>query len=515
MTGSFPVEPDFAGFAAAYRAGRGVPVRARRIDDLETPVSALAKFGADRPGAVLFESVEGGETRGRYSFIGFDPDLVFELTATGARRADVSDSGHQGPWQPVEAPPLEALRGLIADSALDFPPDLPPPAAGVYGYLAYETVRQVERLPETAPDPIGVPLGIFVRPRTVIVFDGVKQELLLVTPVRPQPGLSAEDAYAQARARLEAAWTTLDGPTPLKAPSADSTPQPVGPVTANVTPEGYMAAVERAKDYIRAGDIFQVVPSQRFSAPFTGSPMALYRALRRTNPSPFLYLVQMDGFAIVGSSPEILVRLRDGTVTIRPIAGTRPRGATPALDRQMEEELLSDPKERAEHLMLLDLGRNDVGRVARSQPGHNGAPGTGGVRVTGQFFVERYSHVMHIVSNVEGQIKPGLDALDALLAGFPAGTVSGAPKVRAMEIIAELEPHGRGVYAGGVGYFSAGGDMDLAIALRTGVVKDGLLHVQAGAGVVLDSVPLSEHTECVNKAKALFRAAEEAARYET
>ena len=513
MRTPFPVEPDFDSFAMAWAAGRGVPVRARRIDDLETPVSALAKFGAGRPGSVLFESVEGGETRGRYSFIGFDPDLVFELTATGARRAAVDPDGRQGPWQEVAAPPLGALRDLIAESALDFPPDLPPPAAGIYGYLAYETVRQVEKLPPTAPDPIGVPLGLFVRPRTVIVFDGVKQELLLVTPVRPQAGVSPRAAYGAAVARLQAAWDTLDRPGPLAVPAAGSAPVEVGPVTANLSPDSYMDAVRRAQDYIRAGDIFQVVPSVRFSAPFAGSPMALYRALRRTNPSPFLYLVQMDGFAIVGSSPEILVRLRDGTVTIRPIAGTRPRGATPALDRLMEEELLADPKERAEHLMLLDLGRNDVGRVARSRPGHNGVPGTGGVRVTGSFFVERYSHVMHIVSNVEGEIRPGLDALDALLAGFPAGTVSGAPKVRAMQVIAELEPHARGVYAGGVGYFSAGGDMDLAIALRTGVVKDGQLHVQAGAGVVLDSVPASEHTECVNKARALFRAAAEAARY--
>jgi anthranilate synthase component I len=515
VTSQLPVSPDFESFRQAYDAGRGVPVFARRIDDLETPVSALAKFGADRPGSVLFESVEGGETRGRYSFIGFDPDLVFEFGDEGPRQAFVDPQGVRGPWQTLPGKPIEALRILIGQTALSFPPDLPPPAAGIYGYLAYETVAEVERLPQTMPDPIGVPRAVFVRPRVVIVFDGVKQELLLVTPARPDPALGAEAAYAAARSRLEDTWRTLDGPCPLKVPAAGSQAVDVGPISANVTPERYMEMVEQARTYIRSGDIFQVVPSQRHSAPYGGSAVALYRALRRTNPSPFLYLVQLDGFSIIGSSPEILVRLRDGTVTVRPIAGTRPRGTSPALDRQMEEELLADPKERAEHLMLLDLGRNDVGRVARSQPGHNGGPGTGGVRVTGSFFVERYSHVMHIVSNVEGQIRPGLDALDALLAGFPAGTVSGAPKVRAMEIIAELEPHGRGVYAGGVGYFSAGGDMDLAIALRTGVLKDGMLHVQAGAGVVLDSVPLNEHIECVNKAKALFRAASEAARYES
>jgi len=349
------------------------------------------------------------------------------------------------------------------------------------------------------------------------VFDGVKQELLLVTPVRPKAGVSARDAYEQGRTRLEKAWATLDGPSPLRVPSYTAKPSPLGEAAPNMSPEAYMAKVETAKDYIRAGDIFQVVPSQRFSAPFSGSAISLYRSLRRTNPSPFLFLLRMDGFDIVGSSPEILVRLRDGTVTMRPIAGTKPRGATPALDQALAEELLNDPKERAEHLMLLDLGRNDVGRVSRSKPGGNEGPvgiGRGGVRVTESFKVERYSHVMHIVSNVEGSLKPGLDALDALLAGFPAGTVSGAPKVRAMEIIAELEPHGRGVYAGGVGYFSAGGDMDLCIALRTGVLKDGVLHAQAGAGVVLDSIPLSEHNECVNKAKALLRAAEDAGRYD-
>ncbi|MCU0732400.1 MAG: chorismate-binding protein, partial [Hyphomonas sp.] len=305
----------------------------------------------------------------------------------------------------------------------------------------------------------------------------------------------------------------------LKPPAPDARPVQVSATQASFTPDGYQDAVRAAQAYIEAGDIFQVVPSQRFSAPFSASPLALYRSLRRTNPSPFLFHLNMGGFSIVGSSPEILVRLRDGTVTVRPIAGTRPRGATAALDRQMAEELLADPKERAEHLMLLDLGRNDVGRVARSIRQGNQVPSTpgqgGGVRVTDSFFVERYSHVMHIVSNVEGELKPDLDALDALLAGFPAGTVSGAPKVRAMEIIAELEPHGRGVYAGGVGYFSAGGDMDLCIALRTGVIKDGMLHVQAGAGIVLDSVPLSEHEECVNKARALFRAASDAALYDT
>lgn len=511
------IEPDFTIFAAAYEQGRGVPVRAKRIDDLETPVSALAKLGADKLGSCLFESVEGGETRGRYSIVACDPDLIHRVDATGAHFAAIDEAGQVGTYRPYNLPPLDALRKLLADSALEFPSDLPPPAAGIFGYLAYETVRHVERLPETLPDPIGAPESILVRPRIVIVFDGVKQELLLVTPARPQSGVDARIAYEAARARLQATWDKLDELSPLRVPSAGAKPSPLGHATPNMTPEAYMAHVETARDYIKAGDIFQVVPSQRFSAPYSGSAVSLYRSLRRTNPSPFLFLLRMDGFDIVGSSPEILVRLRDGTVTMRPIAGTRPRGATLALDEAMAEELLADPKERAEHLMLLDLGRNDVGRVSRSKAGDNQGPpsrGKGGVRVTESFKVERYSHVMHIVSNVEGTLKHGLDALDALLAGFPAGTVSGAPKVRAMEIIAELEPHARGIYGGGVGYFSAGGDMDLCIALRTGVLKDGILHAQAGAGVVMDSVPLSEHVECVNKAQALLRAAEDAGRYE-
>jgi anthranilate synthase component I len=510
------LEPDFETFARAYDAGRGVAVRVKRIDDLETPISALAKLGAEKLGSCLFESVEGGETRGRYSIVACDPDLIHRVDESGASFAPINEAGIVGAFAPYNLEPLAALRKLLADSALDFPPDLPPPAAGIYGYLAYETVRHVERLPKALPDPIGVPEAILVRPRLVIVFDGVKQELLLVTPARPEAGIDAKAAYGYARARLEAAWAKLDEPSPLRVPNATAQPSPLGATTGNMSPEAYMAAVEKAKEYVVAGDIFQVVPSQRFSAPYSGSAVSLYRSLRRTNPSPFLFLLRMEGFEIVGSSPEILVRLRDGIVTMRPIAGTKPRGATPALDQEMAEALLADPKERSEHLMLLDLGRNDVGRVARAKAGSNQeqpARGTGGVRVTESFKVERYSHVMHIVSNVEGDLKPGLDALDALLAGFPAGTVSGAPKVRAMEIITELEPHARGIYGGGVGYFSAGGDMDLCIALRTGILKNGLLHAQAGAGVVLDSLPASEHMECVNKAQALLRAAEDAGRY--
>jgi anthranilate synthase component 1 len=513
---SFSIETEFAAVQNSYDNGRGCLAFVRRVDDVETPISAFTKLGASRFGTSLFESVEGGETRGRYSVVTAYPDLIFQVTEDGAERADIDDEGQLGDFTSIIGNPLNALRSLISESALDFPPFLPPPLAGLYGYLAYDMVQFYEKLPRAkARDPIGAPLCVFTRPKLVIVFDGVKQELLLATPIRPVNGVSALQAFEAAKMRLKNASEILDKPSEMRAPKQTpiSTLRPSQ--SANQTPEQFMAGVEKAKSYIHAGDIYQVVPSQRITIDFNKSPVALYRALRRTNPSPFLFLLQMDGFSIIGSSPEILVRLRDGTVIMRPIAGTRPRGATPALDAQLEEDLLSDPKELAEHLMLLDLGRNDVGRVSRSaSKGNQSGKTNGGVRVTSSFQVERYSHVMHIVSNVEGSLKPELDALDALLAGFPAGTVSGAPKIRAMEIIAELEPHDRGIYSGGVGYFSANGDMDMCIALRTGVLKDKKLHIQAGAGVVLDSIPSSEHKECENKAMALIAAATDAERYE-
>jgi anthranilate synthase component 1 len=355
-----------------------------------------------------------------------------------------------------------------------------------------------------------LPDALLMRPTIVAVFDNVASEIILVTPARAGRTKDAAAAYEAARRRLDAALRALDRPAP-RIGAQEPPHTPLAAPRSNTSPARYREIVEECKDYARRGDIFQVVPSQRFTAPLREPPFALYRALRRLNPSPFLFYLNFNGFAVVGSSPEILVRLREGVVTIRPIAGTRPRGKTPAEDRALEEELLADPKERAEHLMLLDLGRNDVGRVAQRGRGAN--DGKPNVRVTESFKVERYSHVMHIVSNVEGRIAPEHDVVDALFAGFPAGTVSGAPKVRAMEIINEMEPHARGVYGGGVGYFSAGGEMDACIALRTGVVKDGELHVQAGGGVVLDSDPQLELEETQHKAAALFRAAAEAWRY--
>jgi anthranilate synthase component 1 len=368
-------------------------------------------------------------------------------------------------------------------------------AAGAFGYLGYDMVRHVEsKLAEAAPDPAGVPEAMLMRPTIVLIFDGVRQEIILAAPER--------GSEAATQALLDKVEGILDQPPPAARP----TNQDLEKVAFNSNTEKarYFEMVEKAKGYIKSGDIFQVVPSQRFTAPFARSPFAFYRALRRLNPSPFMFFVNMGAFQISGSSPEILVRLRDGVVTVRPIAGTLPRGADPEADLANEKKLLADPKERAEHLMLLDLGRNDVGRVSQGKT----------VKVTESFTVERYSHVMHIVSNVQGALKPGLDMVDALAAGFPAGTVSGAPKIRAMQIITELEPHARGVYGGGVGYFGAGGDMDTCIALRTAVFKDGQIHVQAGGGVVYDSNPESEYMETVHKASALFRAAEEAARYD-
>ena len=399
--------------------------------------------------------------------------------------------------------PLQSLRALIAETRMALPVGLPPMAVGIFGYLGYDMVRLIERLPNEPPDTLGLPDAILVRPTIAAIFDTVRDEILIVTPVWPEKGLDARASYARGCERLNDTVADLERPAPASPAPPDNLPANVA-VESNMTHAEYLAMVERAKEYVLAGDIFQVVPSQRFRRPFTLPPLALYRALRRLNPSPFLYHLAFPGFAIVGSSPEILVRLRDGIVTIRPIAGTRPRGATEAEDKRLAEELMADPKERAEHLMLIDLGRNDVGRIAQ----------TGEVHVTASFFIERYSHVMHLVSNVEGKIRPGLDAVDALAAGLPAGTLSGAPKIRAMQIIDEFEKEKRGaVYAGAVGYFGADGSMDTCIVLRTAVVKDGMMYVQAGGGIVADSVPESEYQETVNKAKALMSAAEEAVRY--
>ncbi len=496
--------PDFAAFARGYDKGEPQVLYARLVADLETPVSAFLKLAEGRENAFLFESVQGGEVRGRYSIIGLKPDLIWRCR-DGKAEINRSARSAPGAFVPDALAPLQSLRALIGETRMTLPDGLPPMAVGIFGYLGYDMVRLIERLPNAPPDTLGLPDAILLRPTITAVFDTVRDEILIVSPVWPQDGIDARAAYARAGERLSDAVADLERPAPATPAPPLDLPSGVA-VESNMTRDEYLAMVERAKEYIRAGDIFQVVPSQRFRRPFTLPPLALYRALRRLNPSPFLYHLAFPGFAIVGSSPEILVRLRDGVVTIRPIAGTRPRGATPEEDKRLSDELVADPKERAEHLMLVDLGRNDVGRVAQ----------IGGVNVTDSFFIERYSHVMHLVSNVEGRIRPGLDAVDALAAGLPAGTLSGAPKIRAMEIIDEFEKEKRGaVYAGAVGYFAADGSMDTCIVLRTAVVKDGTMYVQAGGGIVFDSVPETEYQETVNKAKALMSAAEEAVRFAT
>ena len=496
------VFPSRSDFAKAYGNGTAQVVWTRLVADLETPVSAYLKLCDRRPMSFLLESIEGGSARGRYSVIGFSPDLVWTANGDTAsiNRTPMTDPAA---FTPDDQPPLPSLRRLLAESAIALPETLPPMAAGIFGYMGYDTVRLIEQLPEMTPDALGVPDAILIRPTLMLIFDNVKDEMTLVTPARPAHGVSADDAYAAAIARLSATIESLDVPL-QHGSSAAAAPATLHEPQSNTSAPEYMAMVAKAKEYIKAGDIFQVVLSQRFSAPFALPSFALYRALRRLNPSPFLFHLDFGSFQLVGSSPEILVRVRDGEVTIRPIAGTARRGANEAEDKALAAALLADPKERSEHLMLLDLGRNDVGRVA--------TPGT--VTVTDQFVIERYSHVMHIVSNVIGTLdETNHDAIDALMGGFPAGTVSGAPKVRAMEIIAELEKAKRGPYAGCVGYFSAGGEMDTCIVLRTAIVKDGMIHVQSGAGIVHDSIPENEQQECINKAKAVVRAAEEAVRF--
>ncbi|OHC75942.1 MAG: anthranilate synthase component I [Rhodospirillales bacterium RIFCSPLOWO2_12_FULL_58_28] len=491
--------PEFPDFKKHYRR-RPQVMWTTLVSDLETPVSAMLKLAGGRAYSFLLESVEGGATRGRYSFIGMKPDLIWRCFGD---KAEVNRSAlrDDNAFEPCRERTIDSLRALAAESRIEMPDGLPPMAAGLVGYLAYDTVRLVENLPAANPDAMGTPDGIFLRPTVIAVFDNIEDKITVITPVWLNGSTDAESAYAEGRLRLAEAVAGLERSLPSR--EKDKTIPGKQEVVSNMTREDFHKMVVKAKDYILAGDILQVVVSQRFQVPFTLPAFSLYRALRRLNPSPFLYYLDFGGFSIVGSSPEILVRARGGKVTIRPIAGTRKRGATEKEDKELAEELLADPKELAEHLMLLDLGRNDVGRVAK----------VGSVKVTEHMSIERYSHVMHIVSNVEGDLDDRFDAIDALLAGFPAGTVSGAPKVRAMEIIDELEPQRRGVYAGCIGYFGANGEMDTCIALRTAVVKDGIMSVQAGGGIVADSDPEAEYQESRNKARALIRAAEEAAKF--
>ncbi len=499
------VSPEFAEFEAAYQAGRAQVLATRMIADLETPVSAMMKLADGEPNSFLLESVEGGAIRGRFSFLGMKPDLIWrcfgdraEINRSALKNADTFSPCPISDKDGV----LASFRNVLADSRIDLPEGLPPMAAGLFGYMGYDTIRLAEDIPDGNPANIDVPDGMYVRPTIIAVFDSIEDRVTVVTPVWPDVSVSAQEAYDAALSRLEQVLSDFDKPIPRQLEAAMK-PAEFPEPESNMSKDQYCAMVDKAKEYILAGDIFQVVLSQQFSIPFELAPFTFYRALRRINPSPFLFFLDFGKFSIVGSSPEILVRLRDNKVTIRLLAGTRPRGASAGEDKALADDLLNDPKELAEHLMLLDLGRNDVGRVAK----------IGSVEVTDQMVIEHYSHVMHIVSNVEGEIDPKYDAIDALLSGFPAGTVSGAPKVRAMEIIEELEDLRRGIYAGCIGYFGANGDMDTCIALRTAIIKDGRLYAQAGAGIVADSVPVNEYEECRNKARSLFRSAQEALRF--
>lgn len=493
--------PVFDDFAPGYEAGHNQVVYARLAADLDTPVSLMLKLTGAAKDAFVLESVTGGEVRGRYSIIGMKPDVIWQCHGT-ASRLNRQARFDPDAFEQQDQDPLSALRGLIAESRIDLPDDLPQAAAGLFGYLGYDMIRLVEHLPNVNPDPLGLPDAMLLRPSVVAVLDGVKGEVTVVSPAWVQDGLSARAAYAQAAERVMDAVRDLERALPQASRNLGDAAE-LGEPKSNFTHAAYLDAVEKAKEYIRAGDIFQVVPSQRWTQDFPLPPFSLYRSLRRTNPSPFMFYFNFGGFQVIGASPEILVRVFGNQVTIRPIAGTRPRGATPEQDKALELDLLADQKELAEHLMLLDLGRNDTGKVSK----------IGTVRPTEEFIIERYSHVMHIVSNVVGDLSNDHDALSALLAGLPAGTVSGAPKVRAMEIIDELEPEKRGVYGGGVGYFSAGGDMDMCIALRTAVVQNSKLYIQAGGGVVYDSDPEAEYQETVHKSNAIRRAAADAARF--
>lgn len=491
--------PEYQQFETTYATGKAQLVWTVLPADLETPVLVALKLKNEKY-IGLFESVEGGKSRARYSFITIDPDLIWVCDKSSAKII-YTKTGKEEVVATKNDDIFPSLRKVINDCALEIPAGLPPMSSGLFGYMGYDMVRYMENLPDKNPDTIGVPEAIFIRPKLVIVFDSVKDEMIILTPVFDNKD-KAENAYRVAKDRITKLLNKLDSESHEKnyfIEGLNKTGLNINiEASSNTSRNEYYKMVERAKEYILAGDIFQVVLAQRFTIDFPHHPFSLYRKLRRLNPSPFSFYIKMDGFALVGSSPEILVRVQDKKVTVRPIAGTRPRGSDKAEDLNFEKDLLTDEKELAEHLMLIDLGRNDVGRVAE----------IGSVKVTEMMNIERYSHVMHIVSNVEGQIDTDFDAVDAVIAGFPVGTVSGAPKIRAIEIIDELEKARRSFYAGGVGYFSAGGDVDMCIALRTGLVKDNKLYIQAGGGIVADSSPDGEYQESCNKARALVRAAE-------
>lgn len=494
--------PSESEFSARFGRGESQLVWTTCPADLDTPVAAMLRLMEDGKPSFLLESVEKGEIRGRYSVIGLMPDLIWRCTGNKAEIC-YSDTVQEDKFVACSQGSLASLRKLYEDSKIEIPEGLPPMASGLVGTMGYDMVKLMEELPSTKPDSIGVPDSCFIRPKIMVIFDAVTDKIFIITSIYTDSNRGdAAVAYGAARGRIQYVLDKLAETVPENK-NRDYMPVSIADFVSNTTRNQYDEMLEKAREYIRAGDIFQVVLSQRFSAKFTLPPFSLYRALRQLNPSPFLFYLHLGSYTLVGSSPEILVRLRDGEVTIRPIAGTRKRGKNKLEDAALAADLLADPKEVSEHLMLLDLGRNDVGRVAK----------IGSVKTTQQMSIENYSHVMHIVSNVVGELDPKYDALSVLIAGFPAGTVSGAPKIRAMEIIDELETEARSFYAGCIGYFSGNGNMDTCITLRTGLIKDGVLHVQAGGGIVAESVTEDEYQEALNKSRALMRAAEEAIKF--
>lgn len=491
-------QPDFQTFEQNYNAGKTQLVWEWVPSDLETPVSAYLKLCKHDPNCFLLESVEGGETLGRYSVLGYAPDLIWTC-----KNGKVSITINGEEQKQEQTNPIESLRHQLASAKIDEVPESLPPMAvsGLFGYMGYDMVRLVEKLPDTNPDDLAIPDSILLRPEILVIFDSVKKMACLSAPVyqhAQNSDLTAAQAYEQACKIIQAAKEKLNSPKELSLLDETSKLSTPLEIRSNMSPDEFKSAVQKMIDYTYEGDIFQGVPSQRFNVDFDLSSFAFYRTLRRVNPSPFMFHLTFNGFQIVGASPEILVRVRDDNVTIRALAGTRKRGANKAEDEALKADLLADEKECAEHLMLVDLGRNDVGRVSEF----------GTVKVTEKFVVEFYSHVMHIVSNITGKLKSSLDIVDALFAGFPAGTLSGAPKIRAMEIIDEVEVSRRSYYAGAVGYLSGNGTLDTCIAIRTALIKDGKLYIQSGAGVVADSIPESEHQETINKAKGVIHAAE-------
>jgi anthranilate synthase component 1 len=492
---SADLRPRAQEFATLSKEGQTVPIYREILADTATPVSAYMKLRAQSDYTFLFESVEGGERTGRYSFLGIRPTQIFRSRGQNVTIEDRVAGGSRS----FEADPKQALREFMSPYTASPQPGLPPFTGGAVGYLAYDGIRLVEDIPETAIDDMGLDDMVYALYKTVIAFDNLRHTILIIANARLQDGVSADQAYAEAAGRIDELEALLAAPVTLPGLGAGGG---MSNVRSNISRATYTDAIERCLEYIRAGDIFQVVFSQRFQLDFAGDPFDIFRVLRTVNPSPYMFHIEQEGLQILGASPEILVRVQDGTLEVRPIAGTRSRGATAEEDDRLADELLGDAKDCSEHVMLVDLGRNDVGRVSEYDS----------VRVTEMMEVERYSHVMHIVSNVRGQLRDDMDAIDALFACYPAGTLSGAPKVRAMEVIDELEPTRRGIYGGAIGYLDFSGNLDTCIAIRTMVVQNGVAYIQAGGGIVADSDPDAEFQETVNKAMALLRATEMASR---